>query len=38
VALGFTAGLAAFHLLRGLGRRFSLLSAFSNKEDDDPHG
>jgi MFS superfamily sulfate permease-like transporter len=35
MALGFAAGLAAFHLMRGLRQRCSLFSVFS-KEDDEP--
>ncbi len=37
MALGFAAGLAATHLMRGLGQRYSLFSVFSKKEDDEPH-
>ena len=36
MALGFVAGLAAFHLIPGLGQRYSLFSVFGKKEDDEP--
>jgi MFS superfamily sulfate permease-like transporter len=36
MAVGFAAGLAAFHLVRGLGQRYSLFSVFGEKENDEP--